>query len=189
MKRNMLIGAALAALVVAAGSVALAQGAGHGHGQGAGPMQGMRGEGPAAMFAEFDADGDGRVTAEEIAAFRSARFDALDADGDGAVSRQEFMDHAAARAGGRAGEMFDRFDADGDGVLSRDAIEARQGAGADGARFIERFDTDGDGAVTEAEVAAARDGMRGRMQERMERHGGEGGRMMQRRHGGRHSDG
>jgi hypothetical protein len=135
MKRNTMIGAALAALLVAAGGVAIAQSAGEGPGpgqgmmQGAGPMmgdgpmgdgpmmgRGGRGQGLMVMFAEIDANGDGSVTVEEVEAHRAARFAAIDADGNGNVSRQEFMDHASAQAGERAGTMFDRFDADGDGA-------------------------------------------------------------------------
>ena len=163
MKRTTRIGAGRAALLATAGGVALAQGARDGM------MQGMRGEGPMAMFEEFDADGDGSVTAAEIEAHRVARFAELDADGNGQISRQEFMDHAAARAGERAGTMFDRLDADGDGTLSRDAIEARRGPGPDAARMIERFDADGDGAVSETELAEAR----GRFMERREGRGGD----------------
>jgi Ca2+-binding EF-hand superfamily protein len=168
MKRTTMIGAGLAALLATTAGVALAQGAQDGM------MQGMRGDGPMAMFEEFDADGNGSVTAAEIEAHRAARFAELDADGNGQVSRQEFMDHAAARAGERAGTMFDRLDADGDGTLSRDAIEAGRGPGPDAARMIERFDADGDGAVSEAEVAEARDRF-------MERREGRGGDRMERR--------
>jgi Ca2+-binding EF-hand superfamily protein len=163
MKRTTMIGAGLAALLATTAGVALAQGAQDGM------MQGMRGDGPMAMFEEFDADGNGSVTAAEIEAHRAARFAELDADGNGQVSRQEFMDHAAARAGERAGTMFDRLDADGDGTLSRDAIEARGGPGPDAARMIERFDADGDGAISETELAEVRD----RFMERREGRGGD----------------
>jgi Ca2+-binding EF-hand superfamily protein len=192
MKRTTMIGAALAALLATAGGVALAQSMsegmmrGHGMMQGDGMMQGrgMQGDGPMAGFAEFDMDGDGRVTVAEIEAFRVSRFAELDADGDGQVSRQEFMDHAAARAGERAGTMFDRLDADGDGMLSRDAIEARRGSGPDAERLLRRFDADGDGAVTEEELAEARErwmerrGDRGDGGGRMEHRGGRDGHMM-----------
>jgi Ca2+-binding EF-hand superfamily protein len=188
MTRNMMIGAALAALLATAGGVAIAQSAGQGMMRGGdmmegagrmgdgpmmgGPMMGgpgMRGEGMMVMFAEIDADGDGRVTLEEIEAHRAARFATLDADGNGTVSRQEFMDHAAAMAGERAGLVFDRFDVDGDGTLTRDAIEARRGMGPDISRMFARFDADGDGAVTVEEIEA--------VQERMMERRGDGGRM------------
>jgi hypothetical protein len=151
MRRMAMIGAAVAALAAGAGGVALAQSMGDGMMRGQGMMQGrgMGGDGPMAQFDRFDADGDGRVTEAEIEAFRAARFAELDADGNGAVSRQEFIDHAAARAGERAGAMFDRFDAGRRRrpVAGRDR-GAQQGLGPDAARLIERFDADGDGAVS-----------------------------------------
>jgi uncharacterized membrane protein len=194
MKRTTMIGAGLAALLATTAGVALAQGAQDGM------MQGMRGDGPMAMFGEFDTDGNGSVTAAEIEAHRAARFAELDADGNGQVSRQEFMDHAAARAGERAGTMFDRLDADGDGTLSRDAIEARRGPGPDAARMIERFDADGDGAVSAEEMADARDRWMdrraGRGGDRMDRWGGRDGHGLGRHdghgmggHGRWHDDG
>jgi Ca2+-binding EF-hand superfamily protein len=185
MTRTTMIGAAIAALLATGTGVALAQ-------SGPGMMQGMRGEGPMAMFGEFDADGDGRVTAAEIEAYRAARFAELDADGNGQVSRQEFMDHAAVRAGERAGTMFDRLDADGDGALSRDAIEARRGAGPDLERMIARFDADGDGAISEAEMAQARERFAGRRQGHgggVMRHGGDRDGRMMGGHGRWHDDG
>lgn len=193
MKRTTMIGATLAALLATAGGVALAQGAGGEMMRGEGMMQDMRGGGPMAMFGEFDADGNGSVTVEEIEAFRAARFAELDADGNGQVSRQEFMDHAAARAGERAGAMFDRMDVDGDGTLSRDAIEARRGSGPDAGRMIERFDADGDGAVSQTEMAEARDRWmerrEGRGGDRMERWGDRDGHGMGGHHRRWHDDG
>ena len=196
MNRTTMMGAALAALVAVTGGVALAQ-SGEGMMRGEGMMQGQggtmergpRGDGPMAAFERFDADGDGRVTAAEVEAFRTARFAEFDADGDGQVSRQEFMDHAAARAGERAGGMFDRLDADGDGILSRDALEARRGSWPGGERMIERFDADGDGAVTQEEIAGFREEMRGRFSDRMGRHERGERRMMDGWRGGRHNDG
>jgi Ca2+-binding EF-hand superfamily protein len=199
MKRTTMIGAALAALLVTAGGVAIAQSAGQGMMRGEGMMDGTgpmmgegpmgdgpmmggrggRGEGLIVMFAEIDANGDGSVTVEELEAHRAARFTALDADGNGTVSRQEFIDHAAAQAGERAGTIFDRFDADGDGTLTRDAIEARRGMGPDTERMFARFDENGDGTVTVEEIEV--------VQERMSERRGDGERMG--RHGGRDGHG
>ena len=190
MKRTTMIGAAIAALLVTAGGVAIAQSAGQGQGpgqgmmQGAGPMgdgpmmgRGDRGEGLMIMFAEIDANGDGSITVEEIEAHRVARFAALDSDANGTVSRQEFMDHAAAQAGERAGTIFDRFDVDGDGTLTRDALEAGRGMGPDTGRMFARFDADGDGTVTVEEIEVVQERMMERRGdgERMGRHGGRDG--------------
>jgi Ca2+-binding EF-hand superfamily protein len=186
MRKSTMMGAVLAAALTAAAGAALAQ-----------PMMGegaMRGQGAGMDFSTFDLDGDGRVTAEEIEAYRAGRFAELDADGDGQVSRQEFMDFAAARATERAGTMFDRFDVDGDGLLSRDAVEARWGSHMDAARMIERLDADGDGAISEEEFTQMRQGWRQRMGERMEgrdgmRHRGDRDRPMMGHGFGRRNDG
>jgi Ca2+-binding EF-hand superfamily protein len=43
------------------------------------------------VFQRMDANGDGKVTADEYAALRKARFKNLDANGDGKVSKDEFQ--------------------------------------------------------------------------------------------------
>ncbi len=172
MKKSVLIGGTAAAAVLA-----LALGAAYADARGGdgGRMGGMMGgDGPRMEIAQFDADGDGKVTAEEIDGFRAARFAEIDANGDGSISKQEFTDHAAARAGERAGEMFDRLDADSDGVLSQDAIAATMGRGPDGARLIARFDTDGDGAISQDEIQTAMAEMREHRGEGRFGNGGKG---------------
>ncbi|MEM9708419.1 MAG: EF-hand domain-containing protein [Pseudomonadota bacterium] len=111
-------------------------------------------------FSTLDATGDGILTAEDMAARATERFESFDADGNGEVTEAEFLARASANAQERATELFDRLDADGDGVLSRDAIEAQRGGdrrvrGFE--RMIERFDEDGDGGLSEAEFETARE--------------------------------
>jgi len=113
-----------------------------------------RGERAALNFADMDVDGDGRLTAADLEAFRADRFARIDSDGDGAVTLEEFSARASADAAERAGRMFERLDADADGRLGRDVLE-RRGRGPD-PRMIERFDTDGDGALSEDEFDAIR---------------------------------
>lgn len=117
------------------------------------------GDGPGRpSFSEFDADGDGQITAAELVAHRTARFTEADANGDGVLSAEELMAHVqsdrAERAARRAERMVERLDSNDDGVLSIDEITAR----FDGSRMIERLDTDGDGAVSEAEFAEMGEG-------------------------------
>lgn len=84
--------------------------------------------GMARNFERFDADADGRVTREEIAAARARRHEemrvraeerwrAADANGDGAIDLAE----AQAKMP-RAAQNFGRIDADGNGLLSRDEM-------------------------------------------------------------------
>lgn len=169
-----------ATLKIIAAAAALAAGVGIAQAQ-QGP--GPNGEGP--VFELLDADGNGEITAEDIAAKRTERFAMLDADGNGTVTKEEFIAHAQAEAGTRAEQMFARIDVDGDGTLSRDALESRFGGGPN-PNLIARLDTDNSGGVSLEEFNAAKErmamrggfGKRGgdghERGERMGRHGGEG---------------
>ena len=147
MKRTYLITGAATALIIATAGLGIAQ-----HG-----MQGGMGgghHGPAAFdFEELDADGDGRVTPEEMAAQAQARFGQADADGDGKLSSEEMAERMRARMmermARRADRMIARLDTDGDGLLTMEEMRSgRMG------RMFERHDTDGDGAISEAEFEA-----------------------------------
>jgi hypothetical protein len=61
---------------------------------------------PTRIFSMLDTDGDGTISAEELAKIpeeQRARMAANDLDGDGAVSRDEFAKAIAARGGGNPG--------------------------------------------------------------------------------------
>jgi Ca2+-binding EF-hand superfamily protein len=86
----------------------------------------------AAHFDAIDRDGDGRISADEVRAWRKAQarraprpsavgrfLEQADADGDGLLSRDE----ALARLP-RIGSKFARLDLDASGRLSRDEIDA-----------------------------------------------------------------
>ncbi len=141
--------------------------------QGPGGPGGHDGEGRHPTFEMLDADGDGKVTQAEIAAFRAGRFAEVDTNGDGVVTLEEFTAQAVARATERAAEMFARLDADGDGALSRDALEARGALGpVDEGRMFARLDADGDGAVSLEEFEAMKER---RAEMHRHREGGRGG--------------
>jgi len=83
-------------------------------GRGGGPGGGGRGGGsrggggrggfdPAAMFAQWDADGDGKLAGEEIPERMRERVDAIDTDKDGAVTLEEFQAGMQQRRGQRGG--------------------------------------------------------------------------------------
>ncbi|RVV98802.1 calcium sensor EFh [Mesobaculum littorinae] len=107
-------------------------------------------------FATLDTDGDGRLTAEDVAAARTGRFEAADTDGNGTLDVEEI---AAAAQRRMARRMVERFDGNGDGALSPDEMPDR---GAGQLAHLRAMDADWDGAVTEAEFAARPAQRRGR---------------------------
>lgn len=168
-----LLGIGAAAVVLPLGAVAqMRDGAMPGANPG-GMMGGMGGMGAGPDFAAIDADGDGRLTAEEVRAHRAAEIEGLDADGDGFLSAEELAAHsmrmAETRAQQHADRMLQRLDADGDGRIGVAEMMLAQHGGMD---MIARFDADGDGAVTADEIAEFRAQRQGRRDEMRGHRGG-----------------
>lgn len=140
---------------------------------------GMMGDGPGAGpmldFEALDADKDGKVTKAEVDAARKAAVATTDANNDGKLSADEIAAREIARmtdrANDRAARMIVELDVDGDGLLSVSELIERPMAG----RMFDRLDTDGDDAISQAELDAMRERMAERMQEgRGHRRGGGG---------------
>ena len=142
----------MTALVLGLGAAALPALA---EGQGApegGRAMGPRGGGMHMFdFAALDANKDGKVTQDEIAAAREARVQALDTDKDGFLSPEELTAAEMQAAGERAQRRISAQDSDGDGKLSLAEAEAPMMRG----NMFARIDTDGDGAISEAEFQTA----------------------------------
>jgi len=111
-------------------------------------------------FDRLDANKDGKLTPDEIAASRGPRGNAAPPPADGAAPPSGERRGMPGRFGGR---MFARLDANGDGVVDREEYRAWAGQ-----RF-DRMDANKDGTIDADERQAARDAMMGRM-------GGRGGR-------------
>ncbi|MCV2881391.1 EF-hand domain-containing protein [Actibacterium sp. XHP0104] len=157
-----------------------------------GPKGGQMG---AMMMQRFDADNDGKITREEFLTPMQDRFAASDSDGDGVLSAEELAsarpmgmqggdmecergermgrgyddddddygrkhmkhmrDHARMTPedrADRAQRMIAMMDADGDGALSAEELSA----GPNAERAFSRLDADGDGNVTLEEFKAAK---------------------------------
>jgi Ca2+-binding EF-hand superfamily protein len=125
----------------------------------------------AALLKALDGDGDGKLSADELAA-ATASLKTLDRDGDGQLSPRELMAAGAAgrpqpQAGGPPGRAVEQlltrwkgFDKDGDGKLSADELPpALQG------RF-DRVDANGDGAADETELRQAAQALAGQLRRR-----------------------
>ena len=144
---------AAAGLSLVAGGAALAFGQSHGHGQF------ERGEKLLnAEFADFDLDGNGLITIEDLKAQADARFAAADTDGDGKLSMDELTAAAQARMAERmATNMAER----GGMGQSQGQHQGRMGAqGPDMEKrlrwmtetMLDRRDADGDGFLSRAEL-------------------------------------
>ncbi|WP_198431573.1 EF-hand domain-containing protein [Pseudorhodobacter sp. MZDSW-24AT] len=142
-------------------------------------MGGLRGGpmGAGLDFAAIDANGDGKITPEEITAWRAAQAAALDADGDGLISAEEIaamhIRAATQRANDHAARMIAQLDTDGDGKLSAAELATRPMAAGLSDRMFDRLDTDQDGAISQAELDAAKERMSDRRGHRGDRHGGQ----------------
>lgn len=175
--RTTLIGSALIAAIAVSvpATSALAKG-----GQG---FMGGRGSAAELEFENFDQNGDGSLTQEELRDVAKARFSAADTDGDGELSATELEAAADARRSARYTRMIERLDTDGNGSLSAEEMQAghdkmrdggrkgRDQARRDGGkRGMER----GEHRRGEARGMQREDGQRGDRQDRRAARGGQG---------------
>lgn len=134
-------------------------------------------------FDQLDANKDGKVTKEELAAHRTAKFTEADTDKDGKLSADEMVTMhekaVAERKAAMAKAMIARIDSDKDGFVSDAEMQSMPMMG----KMFDRLDENADGAISTEEMAA----MKARMGER--RHGkghgmGHGGYGGHGKHGG-----
>lgn len=122
----------------------------------AGSEKSHRGHGPRLNFEEVDANKDGKLSKDELAAHAEARFNQTDTNNDGLVSEAELRARIAQRMEDRAdrkvSRMMKHHDANDDGQLSQDEMKPKH---AD--KMMKRVDTDGDGAISKAEFDAMQD--------------------------------
>lgn len=138
---------------------------------GQGPAMGHMGGMPS--LAALDANKDGKVSKDEMTAYRAAQTASVDANGDGKLSVDELaamhLKKMTDAAKAMAQTMVDRLDTDGDGMLSA-AEMLGQPMPTD---MFDRLDTNKDGFIDQAELDAAHQAM---MQHGHGRDGGWRGR-------------
>ncbi len=101
----------------------------------------MGGEMFRTMFTAADADADGSVTADELAALRTAKVGAADANTDGALTLAEFQTLWLEAMQPRVVGAFQHADADGDASITAAEVDTMM------ATLIERLDRNGDGMI------------------------------------------
>lgn len=104
------------------------------------------------LFQKGDANANGQLDPDEIAALRMHAFQRADANGDGTVSRAE-QEEAASRRARRADmarmmgeEQIGRFDMNGDGAISLSEFESAPRPG------FALIDVNSDGAIDRSEM-------------------------------------
>ncbi len=112
------------------------------------PAEAQRTGNPADLLLRADADGDGRVSVEELRAARDTMFGRLDRNGDGVLTSDDRPRLEAAKR--RLEGLREQMDADGDGQVTKD--EFVNGP----TPFFTQADTNQDGFVDAAEIEAAR---------------------------------
>lgn len=117
---------------------------------------GMNPSAPTVVFRTLDKDGDGQLSADEIASAADS-LGKLDRNSDGSLSRQELAPAAANRPDSPIDaaviqgylRRVMQADKDGDGKLNRDEATGRL------AEFFDRIDTSGDGELDKPEIVEA----------------------------------
>ncbi len=140
MKRAVII-SSVTALAIAFGAVGASA-------KGFGGKGGFKG--PRINFEEVDANADGLLSKEELAAHAQVRFDAVDTDGNGSLSVDELSAARERADKERLNKMIERRDTNKDGALSFDEMKPNEDRVE---RMFERLDKDGDGNISSEEFA------------------------------------
>jgi len=110
----------------------------------------------ALVLEQFDTDGNGRITREEIEAVRAAEFASTDLDGDGALSYAELQALEQQHKAERLAHRFATLDADDSGAISdREFVDGHPHEGATAAAFVfSTADTDANDRLSLTELEA-----------------------------------
>lgn len=114
------------------------------HGRGGGP-RGPHGMMMMEIFRQADADGDGKLSQEELDAFIAGQVSEANTDGTDGVTLEEFEIIWLNLTNRAMVRTFQFMDTDGDAVISQEEIDERFG------KVVERFDRNGDGFIDKAD--------------------------------------
>jgi hypothetical protein len=101
-----------------------------------------------ALLEQFDTNGDGAISQDEIDAQRAADLAQYDTNGDGTLSLEEYQAYWMARFYERMVDAFQQLDANGDGEITADEFNAGL------ANIVARLDQNGDGVLNADDRAA-----------------------------------
>ncbi|MBM3508937.1 MAG: hypothetical protein FJX61_02190 [Alphaproteobacteria bacterium] len=99
------------------------------------------------LIALLDTDGDGKISAEEIAAEQKRLFTAADVNADGKLSPDEFRRRGAWFQALSVVTLFDLLDTNGDSAVTLDEIQNPS------KRWFKRYDTNNNGKLDDDELA------------------------------------
>jgi len=121
-------------------------------------------------FATLDANGDGKISPDEMKAFGVGRVAGMDANKDGFVTKDEMKAFIVAKMTDRVNSMVDqrfaKLDPDNTGKVSLDKLENPQRE----EKMFKRMDKNGDGVISKDEFDAAKAKMAKRMEKMQARH-------------------
>lgn len=141
-------------IIVATGLVALTLGLGatiaiassDGHGWGKHGGYGHRGQVVQQMFNQFDADGDGTITEQEVKDKLSATLTGNDVNANGSLNLSEFEAIWLEQTRFKMVDVFQRLDEDGNGEITEAEISVKRTA------LMDHVDRNGDGQITKKEI-------------------------------------
>lgn len=105
------------------------------------------------FFEKFDANDDGKVSAEEFDQTRMFNFEDIDTDQSGGVSMEEMTAHREKMRAQRQKKHFDKVDSDGNGEISKAEFDAKRTS------MFERMDKNDDGMIEKSEMPKGGKGM------------------------------
>ena len=126
-------------------TIAIASSDGHGWGKHGG-FGGHRGQMVQQVFTQFDANGDGTITEQEVSDKLTATLSDNDGNGNGSLDLAEFEAIWLEQTRFKMVDVFQRLDEDGSGEITEAELAEKQVA------LMDRVDRNDDGQITKREM-------------------------------------